>query len=561
MGAGASYTGLGAALRLLRARGFVDLPRKGLKRRFEGPLPYCNGSVRIRLEIEDWDFVDYPSIQLLEAPADLPALLPHVNAIGGFCYLAQGALVLDRYHPEHAIAHCLDRASQELDRLATDPQYRQGEFQTEFGANWNVGQLPLPWNVLLGSLSSDAKRASAFLIGPSDAQLVAVVGQDEEAAHLCQARGWPAPTPAAATCWIVHSDCMPTLATIGLPRSIGEMFAWIKAWDRRAYGAIQTVLGQREYLAQPKILFLVKSPAGWFGFEFSLDESKRKVFLRKPNLMRQSLHGRGSTRPIGRVSVTEFGTDFVHSRNLTFPSLKDRRIVLVGCGAIGGYLAQALVKLGAGSGTGELVLIDPDKLGAENIGRHLLGFESFLMPKVQALELALSSQFPQVRIIKQERDALFPADLSGDLIIDATGEEALSEAMNYHRQQLAVTNRPPLLHIWVTGNGECVQSLWQDSQKFACYRCLRLNDLPRTPRFDILPAPKDVRVLGCQAFTPFAVSAPMSASALAIDSLIDWLKSDPSPRFRTRTVESSKAKKIKNQDLSPLSDCPACRKP
>ncbi|MFD0724383.1 ThiF family adenylyltransferase [Lysobacter brunescens] len=561
MGAGIGDTGLGAALRLLRGRGFIDLPRKGLKRRFEGPLPYRNGSVRIRLEIEDWDFVDYPSIQLLEAPADVPALLPHVNAIGGFCYLAQGSLVLDRYHPEHAIAHCLDRASQELDRLSTDPQYRQGEFQTEFGANWSVGQFPLPWNVFLGSLSPDAKRANAFLIGPSDARLAAVVGRDEEAAQLCQTRGWSPPAPAAATCWIIRSDCMPTLATTGLPCSVGEMFAWIKAWDRRAYGAIQAVLGQREYLAQPKVVFLVKSPAGWFGFGLSLDESKRKVFARKPNLMRQSLHGRGSTRPIERVSVTEFGTDFVHSRNLTFPNLKDRKIVLVGCGAIGSYLAQALVKLGAGSGTGELVLIDSDRLGAENIGRHLLGFESFLMPKVQALEQTLTAQFPQAHVTKQERDALLPADLSGDLIIDATGEEALSEAMNYHRQQLAATDRPPLLHVWVTGNGECVQSLWQDAQKFACYRCLRRNDPPRTPRFDIMPAPKEVRILGCQAFTPFAVSAPMSAAALAIDNVIDWMKGDPSPRFRTRMVESSQARKIRNQDLSPLSDCPACKRP
>jgi len=561
MGDGVYASGLGATLRLLRERGFVDLPRKGPTYRFEGPLPYRNGSVRVCLEIEDWDFIEYPSIRILEAPADFPALLPHVSAIGGFCYLAEGALVLDRYHPEHAIAHCLDRASEELDRLASDPQYRQGEFQTEFGASWSIGQLPLPWNVILGSIAPGAGQANAFLMGPEDDRLLAVTSRDDEIAGLCQSRGWPAPTRAAATCWIVRSDCMPTLIAAGLPRTVGEMFAWIKDWDRRAYGTIQTILGQRGYLASSIVLFLVQSPAGWFGFEFSLDEGKRKVFQRKPTLMRQSLHGRGSSCQISRLSVTEIGVDYVHSRNLMFPSLKDKRITLVGCGAIGGYLAQALVKLGAGSGDGELVLVDRDRLGAENIGRHYLGFESFRVSKVEALKQALTAQFPLSRITTRNRDAEPYVDLSGDLVIDAAGEEALSESLNYHRQQVPAARRPPLLHVWVTGNGECVQSLWQDTQKFACYRCLRQNDAARTPRFSILPTPEEVRILGCQAFTPYAVSCPMSAAALATDVIIDWLRNgDPSPRFRTRIVENSELRKLKSQDLSPLSGCPACAK-
>ena len=47
---------LAAALRLLRARGFGSLPRKGATRYFEGPLVCKDGIVRIRLAIRDWDF-------------------------------------------------------------------------------------------------------------------------------------------------------------------------------------------------------------------------------------------------------------------------------------------------------------------------------------------------------------------------------------------------------------------------------------------------------------------------------------------------------------------------
>ena len=52
--------------------------------------------------------------------------------------------------------------------------------------------------------------------------------------------------------------------------------------------------------------------------------------------------------------------------------------------------------------------------------------------------------------------------LSGaDLIIDATGEESLSIALNHH----AVTHRPnfpPVLHTWIVGNGGATQALLCD---------------------------------------------------------------------------------------------------
>jgi len=562
MSADRDRAGIGAALRLLRQRGFTGLPRKGDTRRFEGALPYDHGSVRIRLEIRDWDFIDYPRIVLLEAPEDAPALIPHIDALGGFCYLAAGSAILDRYRPEHALAQCLDQAAKELNRLATDPRYREGEFQSEFGASWNIGQVPAPWPVLLTSIAPNARHVHGVLIGEAGKEYLAIGSEVAEIEGLCQARGWSPPRPAAATCWIVRSTVVPTLPMAGLPRHLGDMFAWIRSWDRQAYGVIQTLLGERTYLTEPNVIVLLQTPAGWFGFVLRLDDVKRKAFRRKPPLMRQSLHRQAKTLAIQRLSVEEIGSDFVHSRNLTYPTLKDRKVTLIGCGAIGGYLAQALAKLGAGTGAGELVLVDYDLIGAENVGRHLLGFESFRVPKTQALQRVLQAQFPASRVTAYVRATHPLTDLQGDLVIEATGEEAVSEALNYHRLNLPVAARPPLLHVWLLGNGQCVQSLWQDVSKFACFRCLRRNDPARTPRFDVLRDQDEVRILGCHAFTPYAVSSPMSAAALAVDCIIDWLKAgDASPRFRTRATENHALRSLKNQNLEPLTGCPACKHP
>lgn len=553
-----AHNELAAALRMLRGRGFTQLPRKGEVRCFEGELACQHGAVQIRLTIRDWDFVRYPAIQVLEGPLGLHGLLPHLDANRELCYLANGSVILDRFHPEHAIAQCLDVARLELDRLLTGSRYRQNEFQSEFGASWNVGQRPLPWSVLLGTVEAGVDRAGALLVGPLDERMLAISSDPEEIPQLCAVQGWPAPDEAALTCWIIRSDYAPTLPAGGLPSTVGEMFAWIKAWDRQAYTAICGVLGQPDYLAQPQVMFLLQSQAGWFGFDVALDLVKRKAFRRKPFRMRQSLHGRGGSRPIRRVAVQEIGPDFVHSRNLTYPSLKDRQITVIGCGAIGGYLAQALVRLGAGRGTGQLTLIDPEFLRAENLGRHWLGYDYLLQPKAEAVERRLRQEFPGINVKSLVREVRRREDLRGDLVIDATGEEALSEALNYHRLQIDASRRPPLLHAWIVGNGDCAQALWTDSAQFACYRCLRCNDLARTPRFPVANQAAERRNFGCHAFTPFAVSAPMTAAALACDLVTDWMRGTPSPRFRTRAAESADVRKLKAQNLTPLKDCPAC---
>ena len=53
----------------------------------------------------------------------------------------------------------------------------------------------------------------------------------------------------------------------------------------------------------------------------------------------------------------------------------------------------------------------------------------------------------------------------------------------------------------------------------------------------------------------------MSASALAIDMIADWLKGDVSPRFRTRSIEGANVRKIKSQNMSRLEGCPGCSPP
>lgn len=547
---------IGVALTFLRNAGFRSTAAPRGRRYFDGDLKCRAGTVPVRLQITDWDFVSYPAIHLRERPAFLSSVSPHLFGTNGLCYFAARSVILDRYRPEVALSQCLEQARDVLDRLSSDADYRQREFETEFGATWMLGQLPIPVSLLLGSVGAHDEEASCYFL---DGQNYAFVStQQQEVDGFCKARGW-SKQASRMTCWLLRTASPPTLPAAELPKTVAHMFAWLRLWGRDAYQRLQTILGKPEYLASSTAMFLIHSPAGWFGFTIKLDQVKRTAYKRRPTRYRQFLHNHGHEVAVSRLAVTEVGSDFVHSRNLSFPSLKDRRITLIGCGAIGGYLAQALAKLGAGSGTkGRLTLIDPDVLAPGNLGRHYLGIDHLYAKKPEALKAALLQQFPALTLIAEPRSVDFAKDLSGDLVINATGEEALSEALNHYHTLLPSRSRPPMLHVWILGNGQCVQALWVDLKKFACYRCLRLPDLERTPRFEPLREPTQTRVLGCNAFTPYAVSAPMSAAALAIDMTAGWLQGDPGPRFRTRFVEAQAVREIKNQNLSPLTGCPAC---
>lgn len=550
---------LALGLRKLGELGFKPIKRPGSTRCFIGELQCAKGPVKVRLEISDWDFTTYPTLVVLERPPFLPALTPHVSGDGVQCYFMQGRVVLDRYRPDHAIWQCIEQAQRELNRLSASPTYREREFEQEFGANWEIGQRPLPAPVLLAKAAGDG-AVPCFSITVDDGLYVIAASEEAQVNALAEARNWPAPKRMKLGTYLIRSNRSPSLPG-RLPQTIAEMFGWIKSWDPAAMKRIHAVLGQREWLGFKAVQFLIDSAAGSFGFFFDLNSNRTLMHRRKPSGYRQYLYSKGNELPVTRVSVKPISPDFIHSRNLQFPSVKDRQITLIGCGAIGGYLAQALVKLGAGTGTGLLTLIDPDDLNPGNLGRHFLGMDSLYKPKALALQETLTRQFPHARIAAEPRRVAYPSDIVGDLVIDATGEEAVSEAINANRRTKPGSEGLPVLHTWIVGNGECVQALWVDKKKYACFRCMRRDNPARTLRFPVIDHYPETRIVGCSAYTPYAVSAPMSASALAIDMIIDWLKGDVSPRFRTRYIEGADVRKIKNQNVTPLEGCPGCSPP
>jgi molybdopterin/thiamine biosynthesis adenylyltransferase len=548
---------LGAVLQELTARGFKARRQVRGVRRFEGTLDCRGEPVRVQLGFSNLEFLTYPLIKVLSG-IDRSLLTPHLFASGGLCYFQAGSVVLDRYDPAASIGACLDQAHRILELIKFDLEYRRHDIQDEFLAYWSDGSSFRP--VIMGSVSPSSK-ATAYWRAPIGTKSLMILADDPaEATALAQALGAGASEPLGCPCWLFKSD-RPLLVPASMPKTVHELFTWLKEWDPALSRSVQKLLdSDRSYLEYGLATFAVHSLAGWLCFGFELNGYMRKSFKRRPSGYLQYLHKRGGATAVFRYSVVEAGSDFVHSRNLSFPDLKNKNIILVGCGAIGSYLAPALVRLGAGTGSGSLILVDNDILWPENLGRHSLGYSSLFKAKSAELRAELKRQFPMANLLASEEDV---ADVSklfdADLVIDATGEEAVSEMLNARR--LALASRTPMLHAWILGNGEAVQILWAQGVKNACYRCLRKSGPGeiREERYPVLKGPPKRKQIACHAFTPYAVSAAMNSAALATEVVVDWLeRGDPSPRFRTRIADNADAHKVKNQDSERLWHCPAC---
>jgi molybdopterin/thiamine biosynthesis adenylyltransferase len=126
-----------------------------------------------------------------------------------------------------------------------------------------------------------------------------------------------------------------------------------------------------------------------------------------------------------------------------------KKVVIVGCGALGSGIAMMLAK----AGVARLVLIDPEVLGWENIRRHELGAVSVGVPKSQALKRRISRSLPEIEEVVAietsvqralEKDPRLLDD--ADLVISATGDWGSDVFLS--RTASSRTPHLPVIYTW-----------------------------------------------------------------------------------------------------------------
>lgn len=480
----------------------------------------------------------HPRVRLLQTPAQLQPIAPHIMAGGVLCYVAASTEVVDIFDPIGHTLLSLDRAAFVLDRVMAKELVE--DLVEEFFTYWvsdiwclsdverkESGELAL---LALGGLmvfTDDVNRSKEKLQGLGSHVIhskTKVVQIRTDAKPRPSQRAWP-------------------------PRTVADILSWQQELDDQCRKKIKRHILAAYQAGQGELLIIIETPTMPYGFLVSdLQDVSAKGLNRVTS---EPIYD----RPIVPVNLSRIDDQYLVQRNTpAMKSLAGKRIALVGCGTIGGYLAEMLVKGGAGSLGGELILVDNDLLMPSNLGRHRLGFNSIFALKAKALQEEFKHIMPSANVRAFPVDAR-EANLAGvDLLIDATGEEALG-----HWLSAQYGKTTPLLHVWIEGAGVAVRTLIRQEAGECCYRCL--SDYTQSGEYVAVEG--GVQPIfsghGCEGlFVPFPASVSVQAASLALDTAFAWVNKTPWPTLSTRVV--SREHTSATDDCSPPArpGCPAC---
>ncbi|NNM73839.1 ThiF family adenylyltransferase [Enterovirga aerilata] len=222
---------------------------------------------------------------------------------------------------------------------------------------------------------------------------------------------------------------------------------------------------------------------------------------------------RGKTPPeiiCERYRLSRLETEALDAAGTRLPyeerdRLASARVAVIGCGALGSGVARLLAK----SGVGHLVLVDPERLGWENIRRHQLGAGFVGSPKATGLAKAIAHENPDIGgtigyDLAVEKLLLANAkSLEGlDLVVACTASWSANSALD---DFFGRPGRPPVLYAWM------------EAHAVAAHAVLIMTGNSYRSGFDIVGNPKLMASQSSKAIPAAcgALTSPFGAIELA----------------------------------------------
>ncbi len=231
-------------------------------------------------------------------------------------------------------------------------------------------------------------------------------------------------------------------------------------------------------------------------------------------------------------------------------SLLDKKVVLVGCGSVGGEIAYMLAK----AGVGELTLIDPEGLEVDNIYRHRLGGNSLSytpnskgivrpFSKVATLQYSLHKDLPYIKVNAVEDDFEKIIDeeyiYNADLIVIATGLPSKNLQFN---AALKERNIKHTVFCWNEAAGYGGHAVYINLDE-CCLECLYTDESKFTNscKLNFLETGQNIskNLTGCAgAFTSFSYldssQTALLAASLSIQILLEQILTSKASSWKGR---------------------------
>lgn len=540
----------------MQQRHFQEVtPEGSAYKTYDGELKVGADSVPVRLVFHDDKFLRMPALLLRARPEWLPKSSAHLSSgeMPSLCYPGRETASIDRYDAGANVLGVLDASATLLGNLKTT-KGAPGEIAAEFSSYWG--------STVLLDMTGDESSPQLVMGGLTDDRegslLITIPAHKPFFKDITDPNRWQ-----AASVYFAKLSKIPPIPTSGgwPPKTFGALREWLNENSEEGFKALRDAIGWMHDKKRNSGFFFFKTPSVWFGFSVTLDPTYIDVekVPKKHSFIGLVLGHRMDKAPITRFTASRVDEAYVITRNLPdgMESLSGLRILLVGVGAIGGYLADSLVRVGAGAGGGALVLVDPDRFKAGNVGRHRLTYDAINRYKVEAMADELRRIQPWVNVVPINKSVLDIGPLKGfDLVVDATGVRPLSLTLN---EMYLAKELKKLVSAWIYVNGISVHALICSDRTKGCRQCLYTPGGDPGAYFPDTPDKEKIRHgQGCDAaYAPYTAVPALSAATVGLQAVLDIANDRGQVNYRVSVLDRA-YRDIKDKALSKNPRCPAC---
>ncbi len=553
---------------------FLGIDTQIKKPRYRGEYTYQGNTFVHDLFFEEGqdNFLNIPKVELIELPDSIPERMPHFEAENRLCYLDAEEVFLNPFDLKSSTVLVLEQIQRTLRNTIdrTSGEHAE-EHAHEFSAYWQWdARAVLATRDTTGHIYSYTR---VELVNPDNVQsfsvylpknnLKAKLTWFSSVSNFVDNDSISSPENAI----YIESHKLPFIkpGEAWPPTTFNQLLTWYHSVDHGSYNRLLKLI--RENFQKNKLTIF---------FKFK-DDHVVAVELKKSNLraiaLNQSIQRKSSNKILEgflkskrtfesfrRFSVEDASQEFILKRNAA-ASLVDKKIVLIGAGTIGGYLAHLLVQNGAGFGKGVLKIFDADLFSSGNIGRHILGAKYLLQRKSDAICHYIQSDYhcsySNLESYGEFDHKKLNSFNSFDMIIDATGNRTFSTLLSHFWHKSDEKLRPRvLIHSWIDAAGQAARALIDDDH-IACYHCIQSSR-------DLYPYMDDATQKGIRrscagsSYFEFSADASMTAASLGLNKALSYSIGAASPRFSHLSL-SQDVKNIRSRDVAVLKGCPCCQ--
>jgi molybdopterin/thiamine biosynthesis adenylyltransferase len=454
-------------------------------------------------------------------PWDAFGVIPHIDTDGYVCYAQSEGLILDPNRFEQVVSTALGDAIAQIRAGARGENSL--DFIDEFLPYWNRQDGILEAQCLVEP-SNEPKLVQVFVQGTTynyvcdrEADMRQYLsGSDVK--HLTQRNALYVPLPVGTVITPPHPNTgwSPTEATRIVSRCLNSHTA-------KKVTKLCRKLTKREELVIVHLPRTAGNGGALFGLKY---EGVREM---------HPLAGGPTPTKITPVRLSRSDRSLLLPRGGANLELHQKRVLVVGCGSVGGFLSVELAR----SGIGHLTLVDHDGLEGVNVFRHVLGrkYLSEKGSKVELLTKYISDSIPYIDVTPIQ-DRIEQAINSGtvdlssfDLVAVALGDPATELYLNRLAGN-APTRFPPLVFVWVEayGIGWHVQVSNNARDGGGCLECLYTNlpgdqsDLHCRASFAETGQEFGQNISGCSGlFIPYGSATAIHAALLAVETATNVL--------------------------------------